>query len=215
MKFLSPIFCLLLCLTVSSLEAQKIKKNKDYIVILSTSFGEIHIALYDDTPKHKQNFIKLSQEGYYDSCTFHRVMNNFMIQGGDPESKPGGDARKIGQGGPGYRIPAELVDKYAHDKGVLAAARQPDRINPEFESSGSQFYIVQNEKGAHHLDGTYTIFGEVIKGIDVVDEIAAQPVGRGNKPIKPIRIDAEVEWMKRKKIAKIYGYSPKTIEGKD
>ena len=215
MKILSSILCLLLCLSASKAQAQKIKKNKDYIVVLSTSFGDIHLALYDDTPKHKLNFIKLAQEGFYDSCTFHRVMNNFMIQGGDPESKPGGDSRKIGQGGPGYRIPAELVGKYAHDKGVLAAARQPDRINPEFESSGSQFYIVQNEKGAHHLDGTYTIFGEVIQGLDVVDEIAAQPVGRGNRPIKPIRIDAEVEWMKRKKINKVYGYTPETIEGKD
>ncbi|MEM6628509.1 MAG: peptidylprolyl isomerase [Bacteroidota bacterium] len=192
------------------LVAQKIKKNKDYIAIISTEFGEIHLVLYDDTPKHKQNFLKLASEGFYDESTFHRVMNNFMIQGGDPESKPGGNDKKIGMGGPGYTVSAELLPKYRHDKGALAAARQPDRINPEYSSSGSQFYIVQSEKGAHHLDKTYTIFGKVIKGIDVVDKIAEQPVGRGSRPIESIPMKVRLEWLKRKKIEKIYGYPSKT-----
>ena len=211
MKLFTFAFCLLVSLPISSLQAQKIKKNKDYVVILKTSFGDIHLALYDDTPKHKMNFIKLAQEGFYDQCTFHRVMNNFMIQGGDPESKPGGDERKIGQGGPGYKIPAEIVPHYSHQKGTLAAARQPNRVNPKFESSGSQFYIVHNEKGTPHLDKTYTIFGKVIKGIEVVDKIAEQPIGRANRPLEPIRITAEVKWLKRKKIGKEYGYTPETI----
>ena len=210
MKYV-PLLSFFLALSfLNPLNAQKIKKNKDYVVILNTKFGEIHLILYDDTPKHKQNFLKLVSEEFYEECTFHRVMNNFMIQGGDPESKPEGDQSKIGLGGPGYTVPAEIVSKYSHDKGALAAARQPDRINPEFNSSGSQFYIVQNEKGAHHLDKTYTIFGKVIKGLDVVDKIAEQPVGRGSRPLERIPINARLEWLKRKKIEKLYGYTPET-----
>ena len=210
MKYINLLTFLLVLFFINPLAAQKVKKNKDYIVVLTTQFGEIHLVLFDDTPKHKQNFLKLVSEGFYEGSTFHRVINNFMIQGGDPESKPGGNEQKIGLGGPGYTIPAEIVSKYSHDKGVLAAGRQPDRINPEFNSSGSHFYIVQNEKGAHHLDKTYTIFGKVVKGLEVVDKIAEQPVGRGSRPLERIPINARLEWLKRKKIDKLYGYTPET-----
>ena len=148
------------------------KKSKhDYIITISTKYGDMEFILFDETPEHKANFIKLIKEGYYDSCTFHRVLANFMIQGGDPNSKPGGTGR-IGTGGPGYTLEAEFNTKFKHDKGMLAAARQPDVVNKDRRSSGSQFYIVQNSTGAHHLDGTYTIFGRVIRGMDVLDKIA-------------------------------------------
>jgi peptidyl-prolyl cis-trans isomerase B (cyclophilin B) len=120
-------------------------KNKDYIVTLKTSEGDIKIYLYDETPKHKENFIKLAKEGYYDGVLFHRVIKNFMIQTGDPNSKKSDDAA-LGGGGPGYTIPAEFNKDLIHVKGAVAAARQGDHANPNKESSGSQFYIVQGQK---------------------------------------------------------------------
>lgn len=202
----------ILLLSISLLSAQKKKKlspKKDYLITLKTNFGEIKILLFEDTPIHRENFIKLSQEGYYDSTGFHRVIKDFMIQGGDPNSKPGADNSQAGRGGPGYNLKAEILDKYKHNKGSLAAARQSDRVNPERKSSGSQFYIVQNDKGTPHLDGAYTVFGEVIQGIEVVDEIAMQKVNRsmGNQPLNPIRMVVEVEIMKKKKITKLFNYS--------
>ena len=176
----------------------------DYIITITTQFGDIEAILFDETPKHKMNFIKLAQEGYYDSTTFHRVLENFMVQGGDPYSKPGGKGM-VGTGGPGYTIDAEFNTKFLHDKGMIAAARQPDRVNKERKSSGSQFYIVQNEKGAHHLDGNYTIFGKVIKGLDVVDKIAAQKVNSRGKPSNPIYMKVKSTKMKKKDITKMYG----------
>jgi len=211
MKYILSILCTLAFLAPTPLLSQKVKKNKDYVVILTTPYGEIHLALYDETPEHKMNFIKLAQEGFYDQTTFHRVINNFMIQGGDPESKPTGDASQIGRGGPGYTLPAEIVSHYSHEKGALAAARQGDRVNPERRSSGSQFYIVQNERGAPHLDNTYTVFGKVIQGIEVVDTIAQQPVAQASRPVEAIPLTATVQWLKKKKVRKIYGYEPKTI----
>lgn len=190
---------------------QKTKKNKspkkskhDYIITITTKFGDIELMLFDETPVHKANFIKLVKEGYYDSCTFHRVLENFMLQGGDPYSKPGATGR-IGTGGPGYVLDAEFNTKFKHDKGMLAAARQPDVVNKNRKSSGSQFYIVQNSTGAHHLDGVYTIFGRVIKGMEVLDKIAEQKVNRRGEPAEPIYMKVTYTRLKKKQITKLYG----------
>lgn len=120
--------------------------EKDYLVTIKTKFGDMHAILYDETPKHKENFIKLAKEGFYDSLIFHRVMKGFMIQGGDPQSKNAPMGIPLGTGGPGYTIPAEINDDFIHEKGALSAARLPDQQNPRKESSGSQFYIVQGKK---------------------------------------------------------------------
>lgn len=181
-------------------------KKYDYLVELSTEFGTVHLVLFDETPQHKANFIKLIGQNFYDSCQFHRVLDNFMIQGGDPNSKPS-SSQPAGSGGPGYTIPAEFVEGLVHDQGVLAAARKGDRANPSKASSGSQFYIVENEDGAHHLDGQYTIFGKVVKGIEVVEKIAEQPVNMRGRPSKPIWMKMKFLIMKKKEISSIYSYS--------
>jgi len=240
-------------------------------VIISTEHGEIHIKLYDETPQHKENFLKLAKEGFYNELLFHRVIENFMIQGGDPDSKGATADKTLGNGGPGYELPPEFVEKYFHKRGALAAARLGDDMNPEKKSSGSQFYIVHGKKftkeeleqmseqktmqklqtlqrefiskpenswymqldferlqehnmdslrmvgeqlqkkfeaeypnpepyifspeqinayttegGAPFLDGEYTIFGEVIKGMEIVDKIAAEAVAPGDRPVKDI-----------------------------
>ena len=120
--------------------------EKDYLVTIKTKYGDMHAILFDETPKHKENFIKLAKEGFYDSLIFHRVMKGFMIQGGDPQSKNAPMGTPLGTGGPGYTIPAEMNDDFIHEKGTLSAARLPDQQNPQKESSGSQFYIVQGKK---------------------------------------------------------------------
>jgi peptidyl-prolyl cis-trans isomerase B (cyclophilin B) len=187
-------------------------------VLLKTSAGNIKILLYDDTPQHRENFIKLVQSGFYDSLLFHRCIPNFMIQAGDPDSKYATTDQPLGAGGPNYKLPAEFVEKYFHKKGAVAAARQGDTVNPEKKSSGSQFYIVQGNRysqaqldamekskqhivftpeqrqayttlgGTPHLDNAYTVFGEVIEGLDVVDTIASSPTGPRNRPVEDIRI---------------------------
>lgn len=155
---------------------------------IETSLGTIKVRLYADTPKHRENFAKLALEGYYDGLLFHRVIANFMIQGGDPLTRSIENQGKFGTGGPGYQIPAEIVSGHHHKKGALAAARKGDMANPMKESSGSQFYIVQSEDGCRHLDGQYTIFGETIDGFGVIDKIAAvQTDGRG-LPLEPVKI---------------------------
>jgi cyclophilin family peptidyl-prolyl cis-trans isomerase len=194
----------------ASAKPKKPKKMKtDFLVTISTSFGDMQAILYDATPKHKANFIKLAQEGYFDSTTFHRVIQDFMIQGGDPNSKPGGNAAQIGSGGPGYTIDAEFVPGLSHIKGALSAARQGDQVNPKRASSGSQFYIVHNGQRCVHLNGQYTVFGQVIQGLEVIDAIATQPVDRrmGDRPRTDIRMTVKVEEMKRKKITEEYGYT--------
>lgn len=200
-------FAFLIPNLVSGQEKKQKPSKKDYVVTLSTNFGNIYLVLYDETPKHKANFLKLVEEKFYDSTTFHRVIKDFMIQGGDPLTKPGGDISKGGTGGPGYTVDAEFVKKFKHKKGALAAARQGDRVNPKKASSGSQFYIVQNKKGTPHLNGGYTVFGEVIKGLDVVDKIAEQEVERrSNRPMKHIRMAMTAKLMKKKKITEEFGH---------
>ena len=278
---------LLIGLSLVSSCAQKSSRN-DYVVTIKTSYGDMVAILYDETPKHKANFIKLAKEHYFDSLLFHRVIAGFMIQGGDPDSKRAVPGQPLGQGGPGYTVDAEFNPKYFHEKGALSAARLGDQQNPTKASSGSQFYIVQGtivpqsdiedlkidqmkfntafrqvmmnasnkplidslnqvymsgdmlaykkmlfglvpriekqtgmtvtkyvspEKikayttvgGAPHLDGDYTVFGKVIKGLEVIDKIAATPTA-AERPINDIRMFVTVEEMSKSKITKLYGY---------
>lgn len=187
-------------------------------IVFETTMGEITIRLYDSTTLHSQNFLKLVNEGYYNGHLFHRVIKNFMIQSGDPNSINATPSQPLGTGGPNYLIPAEFKQQYFHKKGALAAARQGDPVNPEKKSSGSQFYIVHGQvftldmlegllsSGKHlqfteeqlniyttiggtpHLDNEYTVFGEVINGLDIIDKIAEAAVDRRSRPIDDIRI---------------------------
>ena len=186
-------------------------------VLIKTSEGDITIALYDNTPKHKENFIKLVNDGFYDGVLFHRIIQGFMIQTGDPESKGAPAGKMLGNGGPGYTIPAEFKPENYHKRGAVAAARQGDQVNPTKASSGSQFYIVDGKPfnanlmaqisyqygksfteeqrkvyetigGAPFLDGDYTVFGEVVEGMDVVDKIAAKPKDRYDRPTADVKI---------------------------
>lgn len=263
-------------------------KEKDYIVELQTTKGDIKIYLYDETPRHKENFIRLAKEGFYDGLLFHRVIRDFMIQTGDPNSKNAKPGDRLGSGDPGYTIPAEFHENLFHEKGAVAAARQPDHVNPEKASSGSQFYIVHGQKfpreiltinqellfsyfnmllskeeyeavrneairlqgsqkfdsltslairykdtieaefnvdvdrelpenkikaytetgGAPHLDGGYTVFGKVVEGLDVVDQIAVAPT-RGERPVEDIKIKkATVKRISKDQLKRLYGIEP-------
>ena len=153
-----------------------------------TDMGTIKVRLYSQTPLHRDNFVKLASEGFYDGVLFHRVINGFMIQTGDPLTKDSTKADMYGTGGPGYTIPAEILPELRHKKGALAAARRGDAANPKRESSGSQFYIVQDEGTCAQLDGQYTVFGETVDGFDVIDKIAAVQTGAKDRPVKDIRI---------------------------
>lgn len=255
-------------------------KNKDYLVTIHTEFGDMKAILYEETPLHKKNFIELAKAGKYDSTTWHRVIEGFMIQGGDIYAKD--DTRET----EADRIPAEIVEGLKHTKGALAAARQGDNMNPKKMSSSSQFYIVDgrkfteaelttdqmklnqavsqmlqdeqydslrqlftelqqkgdfegmnqlaldskdyvaaelgldlnkevdpdmvdtyvNEEGAPHLDNEYTIFGRVVKGLDVIDKVAAVKTGRGDKPVEDTYISVELEMVPKKEITEKYGY---------
>ena len=166
--------------------SEEMKTETKYII--STNMGDMTVKLYDETPLHKANFIKLANSRFYDGILFHRVINGFMIQVGDPLTKDPEQEAKWGTGGPGYTIPAEIVPGFTHKKGALAAARRGDKVNPAKESSGSQFYIVQDENGCKHLDGEYTIFGEVISGFETIDKIASTPTDMRDKPIKEVKI---------------------------
>lgn len=269
---------LLICLAFIALTAYNagskrqtnhhMENEKRTLVKLETTMGNITVALYNETPKHRDNFIKLVKEGVYDSTLFHRVIKQFMIQAGDPDSKNASDTAMLGSGDVGYTIPAEFNPKFFHKKGVLAAARQGDDVNPEKASSGCQFYIVTGRKftepqllgmenkineqreealfdslarqhmkeiykmrkagdnagllelqdtleaqareladkeekfrftpeqikaystigGAPHLDGSYTVFGEVTEGMEVVDNIEIAKTNRADRPIENIRI---------------------------
>lgn len=179
-------------------QAAKEKTAMDIISILPeepvfdivTNLGTIKVKLYSKTPKHRENFAKLALTGYYDSLLFHRVINGFMIQGGDPFTRDTSAAAvaKYGQGGPGYTVPAEFVPEYTHKKGALAAARRGDVANPKKESSGSQFYIVQDAGACAQLDGAYTVFGETVSGLDIIDRIAQVATDQRDKPLMDVRI---------------------------
>jgi len=187
------------------------------LVEIETNFGTMVAVLYDDTPQHRDNFSKLAEEGYFDDLLFHRVIDGFMIQGGDPESKNAPAGKSLGGGGPGYQIPAEFVKSFVHVKGALAAARTGDQMNPEKESSGSQFYIVhgkplddnvldrieaqkdlhytkeqreiyRTQGGAPFLDAEYTVFGQVISGLEVIDKIATVEKDRRDRPVENVKM---------------------------
>ena len=151
-----------------------------------TSMGVIKVKLYADTPKHRENFAKLALEKYYDGTLFHRVINGFMIQGGDPLTKDAANKPRFGTGGPDYTVPAEFVPEHVHKKGALAAARRGDAVNPYKESSGSQFYLVQGD--ARFLYGEYTVFGETIEGLDVIDKIASVQTDARDCPVQDVKI---------------------------
>jgi len=232
-SFLIPTFLLLTYITTfAQKEIRLKKKDRKRDVELVTSMGSIVVRLSDSTPLHRDNFLKLVKQGYYDSVLFHRVINQFMIQAGDPDSKHAPSGTALGEGGPSYTVPAEFRTTLFHKKGALAAARQGDDVNPQKASSGSQFYIVQgrtftdgrmdtlettrlkgrkipaNERqvyktigGTPHLDQTYTVFGEVVKGLDIVDKIAAVPTSKGedrDRPLQDVRI-IKAKLIKRKK----------------
>lgn len=157
-------------------------------VEMQTSLGTMKIKLYNATPGHRDNFLKLTREGFYDGLLFHRVINGFMIQGGDPLSRNAPDSIRLGTGGPGYTIAAEIDTAIHHCKGAIAAARLGDMANPRRASSGSQFYIVQSETGCSHLDGQYTVFGQVVEGLEVIDKIASVDTDPYDRPINNVRI---------------------------
>lgn len=213
----------------ATLSAQNGKGTKDSTtrprVEVRTTLGTMIVELYNETPQHRDNFLKLVKEHFYDSLVFHRVITGFMVQGGDPDSKHAAVGMPLGMGGPGYTVPAEILPGLYHTKGTLAAARQGDQVNPTKASSGSQFYIVQGRTyqpqemdmiakrnatmgtpvtyddaakaryasvgGAPHLDGAYTVFGEVVEGLDVVDKIAGVQRDGRDRPAEDIRM-----WMK-------------------
>ncbi|GHA70536.1 peptidylprolyl isomerase [Pontibacter akesuensis] len=210
MKLLKQIAAatLLVGLLPLAVLAQK-PKGKDQLVTISTPQGEIKLVLFEDTPLHRANFLKLAKEGFYDGTTFHRVIDGFMIQGGDPNTKdndPGND----GGGSPGYTVPAEIKPEHKHVRGAVAAARKDDRVNTERASSGSQFYIVENHDGTPILDEVYTVFGQVVDGLDVVDKIAEVAKDGRDRPLSDVKMKVTVKQVKKKKIAKKYDYNYNT-----
>ena len=164
------------------------KRIEEPVFEIKTTHGTMKVKLYSKTPKHRDNFAKLVSENYYDSIRFHRVIEGFMIQTGDPYSRDTAKINAWGTGGPDYTIPAEFVNEYWHKKGPLAAARKGDLANPTKASSGSQFYIVHDENACLHLDGQYSIFGEVIEGLEVIDAIAGVATDPYNRPYEDVFI---------------------------
>ena len=195
---------LLLTMCSQPLFAQKPSK-KDYVFTLSTRLGDIQFVLFEETPIHRENFLKLTEESFFDSLLFHRVIKNFMIQGGDPTTHPSAKGMAPQGFSDSTTLPAEIMPKFKHKKGAVAAARMGGGINPKKRSSNSQFYIVQNDKGTPHLDGGYTVFGQVILGIEVVDLIAKEKTKR-DRPKNPVYMTITVKKMSKKKITKEYGY---------
>ncbi len=202
---------LALCVMIGiQLTAQN--EKPETLVVIHTTYGDITAKLYNDTPKHRDNFIKLINEGWFNNSPFHRVIRGFMIQGG---------GHMDGKPDPGYTIPAEFLPHHFHKKGALSAARMPDSMNPRKESSGSQFYIVQGRPmqegqvkayamktganytdeqiktyatigGTPHLDGAYTVFGEVLDGFDVIDKIAAVRTAQNDRPVETVSMTIEI-----------------------
>lgn len=168
---------------------------------INTTMGTITVKLYSDTPKHRDNFVKLASERFFDGILFHRVIDGFMIQAGDPLTKDMANKAQFGTGGPGYEIPAEFVPAHNHKLGALAAARKGDRANPMKNSSGSQFYIVQNPQTCQQLDGQYTVFGETIDGFDVIEKISKTQVDERDCPVNPVKIISVVPVIEEKEAA--------------
>ena len=177
--------------TAAKKEGEKLPPEPVFSII--TTKGTIKVKLYRDTPLHRDNFKKLALAGYYDSLLIHRVINGFVIQGGDPFTRDTALVSRYGEGGPDYTIPAEILGPdgdtlHRHKRGALAAARRGDIANPFRASSGSQFYIVQNADACRHLDGAYTVFGETVAGFNVIDNIAGVKTDARDRPVRNIRI---------------------------
>jgi cyclophilin family peptidyl-prolyl cis-trans isomerase len=195
----------LLSLPVLAAKGPKLSK-KDEVVTVSTSLGAFRLILFNDTPLHRANFLQKAKKGFYNGTSFHRVIPQFMVQGGDPNSKDD-DPTNDGQGPPNEpTIAAELAAGHKHDYGAVAAARQGDFVNPQRASSSSQFYVVENHQGTHFLDGQYTVFGQVIQGQEVIDKIAALPKDGRDRPLTDLRMTMKVDKLKKKKISELYGY---------
>jgi len=224
--------CLLVFPAVAQKDSTIKKKDRKRDVLMQTTMGDIVIRLSDSTPLHRDNFLKHVKVGYYDSVLFHRVIKDFMIQGGDPNSKRAATGQPLGNGGPGYTVPAEFRKTLFHKKGAIAAARMGDDVNPTKASSGSQFYIVQGKVftdrgldsvetfrlngrkipaeqreiyktvgGTPHLDQGYTVYGEVVKGLEVIDKISAVQTSRAqdrDRPLQDVRI-IKMKLIKRKR----------------
>jgi cyclophilin family peptidyl-prolyl cis-trans isomerase len=209
------------------------QSKKDYLVTITTPWGDMHAILHDQTPQHKANFLKLVDSKFYDGLLFHRIINAFMIQGGDPDSRTAKQGMMLGNGENGYKVPAEITPELFHKKGALAAARDG---NPAKASSGCQFYVVQGQVwndetlkermmrtpqriftdaqkqvyntigGTPHLDGNYTVFGQVIDNLWVIDSVATQKRDGNNRPLKDISMKITCKKMRKKKITKLYGW---------
>ncbi|MCX2432031.1 peptidylprolyl isomerase [Pedobacter sp. GR22-10] len=222
---------LLLIICVFSMFSAFAAKPKNQYIRIKTEFGECIVKLYNETPLHRDNLLKLVKKGYYNGTLFHRVIKGFMIQGGDPDSRNAKPDSLLGEGGPKYTIPAEFRDSLFHKKGVLAAAREGDIVNPSKASSGSQFYLVQGkvftdeqlnaleEKrlkfkipewqrqvyktvgGVPHLDRNYTVYGEIVMGLELVDKIAAMETDKNDRPKQDIKMKITV--LKRREAKKI------------
>ncbi len=209
---------------------KKSKKETVQLIELTTRFGTMTIMLYNETPQHRDNFVRLAKEGFYNDLLFHRVIQGFMVQGGDPDSKGAEPGTSLGMGGPGYTVPAEITTALIHKKGALSAARTGDNVNPAKASSGSQFYIVQGQTytadaltslgsrsgrvyteeqktdyatvgGTPHLDGGYTVFGQVIEGLEVIDKIAEVAKDSRDRPVEDVKMTMTV--LKPEKLGKL------------
>lgn len=168
-------------------------EDSEPVFDIVTNLGTIRIKLFKDTPRHRDNFVKLAKSGFYKGILFHRVIDGFMIQAGDPLTKNPANKASFGTGGPGYTVPAEILPEHTHKKGALAAARRGDMANPMRESSGSQFYLVQDPVSCAQLDGAYTVFGETLSGFDVIDKIAKVPRDGRDCPLSDVKILKVVE----------------------
>jgi len=219
---------ILFCLTFSSIclwgqSAKDTTKSEELtVVMIKTSFGQIDFLLYNQTPKHRDNFIKLAKKKFFNGTTFHRCIKGFVVQGGDPNSKDD-DPKNDGNGGPkymnepgtypdndpdgkgSYTIDAEISPDIKHLYGAVGAARAGDDVNPLKRSSGSQFYITIRKGGLPSLDNKYTVFGMVVKGMDVAELIADQPKGANDRPIKNIKMKVKIKVYKKDKFLKKYG----------
>ena len=212
---LGLIVSLIITLSATGLQAQDGEATEERLVKIETTLGNMVVKLYNETPGHRDNMIKLIEEGFFNGQLFHRVIKDFMIQAGDPHSIGAEKGQRLGTGGPGYTIPAEFNQHLIHKKGALSAARQGDNANPDKASSGSQFYIVQGRVfspeelnlmaqsdmvkltremveiyttlgGTPHLDGSYTVFGEVVEGLGLLDRIAAQDTDTYDRPLEDV-----------------------------
>ncbi|MEA5138119.1 peptidylprolyl isomerase [Arcicella rigui] len=231
-KLITKTF-ILVFLLISTLGASAQRKRKDYLVTIETPFGTMHAVLYDEAIQHKKNFLKLVEDKFYDDLLFHRVIQSFMIQGGDPASKNAKEGIMLGEGDVGYQVPAEITPTLFHKKGALAAARDN---NPAKASSGCQFYIVQGKVwddntlskqmarspqrtytdeqknvyktigGTPHLDGNYTVFGQVIDNLWVIDSVAKQKTDKNNRPLNDVKMKITCKKMRKKKITKLFSY---------